>query len=745
MYPKCNQQKLKLVMLAAVAAVAFSACESDNVERVETLTSPAVFSRVALGESETNVTGEIHLMIGTTRIMTTNSNSSRTRVLHWNSSNPEVVTVTSSGVAQGVSSGSAVLTVVGAGVNEAYRVVVESTLDPEVVAFVQVASPTTSLTVGGTVQMAALVSNATGTLIDGRPVHWSIAAGSAVTVNTTGLVTAIAPGTATVQATVAGVSGYRSVTVSSPATPQTVTSVVVNSPTSLIGINASVQMSATPTDMFGAVVTGRSVVWRVYSGTAVSISASGLVTALSAGTAMVQATIDGVSGYRTITVGNGTAPYVVSFAVSPKTGSTLATGATRQFTSTAQWSDNSPRAVTVTYSATGGTISSNGLFTAGQLAGTFMVFASCTCGEATIIDTASLSVSVPTAQLSTLTISPKSVTLAPSATQQFTVTASWSTGATTPPPVTYSTNGGYVSAGGLFTAPTAAGTYRVIVAHTGGTKKDTATVVVQGDSAAPPPGGGSSTAFFEDNFDTGSAQSRNGFNWGGISTKPTSKVRVGNDLYYSGGYSLIFTFGPNELGQDSWAEQRFDMGRYLSEFWLEYQLWIPPNFAHRSDPPSNNKFFAIWRDTYFDAVGGTWNAVFEFNRLSGPDNFSVLRFTANRWDYQGISDQGLGGVVGQHAPFIGGNGPLKMGHWNRVRIHIKTASSRSSSDGIAQMWINQNILLDYRSGRFHNYFDSPSDAVLRHGYLFGWANSGYTETTIFAIDDVKFYEHSPGW
>lgn len=724
MYPECNQQKLKLVMLAAVASVAFSACESDNVERVETLTSPAVFSRVALGQSEANVTGEIHLMIGTTRIMTTNSNSSRTRVLHWSSSNPDVATVTSSGVAQGVSSGSAVLSVVGAGVNEAYRVIVESTLDPQVVAFVQVASPTTSLTVGGTVQMAALVSSATGTLIDGRLVHWSIAAGSAVTVNATGLVTAIAPGTATVQATVAGVSGYRSVTVSSPATPQTVTSVVVNSPTSLIGINASVQMSATPTDMFGAVVTGRSVVWRVYSGTAVSISATGLVTALSAGTAMVQATIDGVSGYRNITVGNGAAPYVVSFAVSPKTGSTLATGATRQFTSTAQWSDNSPRAVTVTYSATGGTISSNGLFTAGQLAGTFMVFASCTCGEATIIDTASLSVSVPTAQLSTLTISPKSVTLAPSATQQFTVTASWSTGATTPPPVTYSTNGGYVSSGGLFTAPATAGSYRVIVAHTGGTKKDTATVVVQAGETAPPRSTGVAIVF-QDDFESGSLnKSQNGVSW-----TSAAWVNVTNEISRSGSRSLAFRQGDSK----EWAEARFGGLAQLPEVFMQFWLYQPDGTENPSVGPNvtvpgkrNDKFFRLWGGEY-----GSANDI-KFGASTWAGQLGVeYKYNENGilWSMGEGGEATAPDVITKH--FLIGN-PAYKGRWVSVRIRCKV-STMNQSDGIIQIWLDGILVLN----RIH-LAASPTNGALNafeSGYLLGWANNGFPAAQRMYVDD----------
>jgi hypothetical protein len=35
--------------------------------------------------------------------------------------------------------------------------------------------------------------------------------------------------------------------------------------------------------------------------------------------------------------------------------------------------------------------------------------------------------------------------------------------------------------------------------------------------------------------------------------------------------------------------------------------------------------------------------------------------------------------------------------------------------------------------------------VLRNGYLLGWANSGFAQETVFYVDNVKFYQTSPGW
>jgi hypothetical protein len=221
---------------------------------------------------------------------------------------------------------------------------------------------------------------------------------------------------------------------------------------------------------------------------------------------------------------------------------------------------------------------------------------------------------------------------------------------------------------------------------------------------------------------------------------------VGADLALSGNYSLIFTFGPNAPGIDSFAEQRFDMGRYLAEVWVEYQLYVPANFVHRDDSPSNNKFFTLWRDVYSDPAG-TWQILYEFNRLTntGPDDFSKLRFSARRWDNKSITDQGMEGVPGQYTPLFGGAGVFRLGEWSRVRFHTKVASSNTATDGVAKMWVNDRLILNVTNGKFYNYGGTATDALMRIGYFMGWSNSGYTEQTVFGIDDVKFYDNNPGW
>ncbi len=261
----------------------------------------------------------------------------------------------------------------------------------------------------------------------------------------------------------------------------------------------------------------------------------------------------------------------------------------------------------------------------------------------------------------------------------------------------------------------------MIAASSDGAFRDTSTVTV------PPVG--AATPFFQDNFDNGAKNSANGFTW-------TGGVPVSSERAYSGTSALAFYYAPNALGEDGMSEQRFNMGQYLSMVWIEYMLFVPANFVHRNDAPDNNKFFSIWRDSYSDVAGGTWRVTLEYGRMPNSNNFSQSRFMSSRWDFNSSSDYGLTGVVGQGSPFIGGAGPIKLGQWNRIRIQVGAASNRTASDGTAKMWVNDALYLSTTTGKFHNFYSTPTDAVLRNGYFLGWANSGFTQATTFFIDDV---------
>ncbi|MGB0110255.1 MAG: Ig-like domain-containing protein, partial [Terriglobales bacterium] len=115
--------------------------------------------------------------------------------------------------------------------------------------------------------------------------------------------------------------------------------------------------------------------------------------------------------------GTGTREFreaVVAASISPVSAALL-TGATQQFTANITGSSNTA----VTWSATGGTVSSNGLYTAPATAGTYSVTAT---SQADTTKSASATVTVTTPPVVAVSVSPVSAALLTGATQQFAAT-----------------------------------------------------------------------------------------------------------------------------------------------------------------------------------------------------------------------------------------------------------------------------------------------------------------------------------
>lgn len=239
-----------------------------------------------------------------------------------------------------------------------------------------------------------------------------------------------------------------------------------------------------------------------------------------------------------------------------------------------------------------------------------------------------------------------------------------------------------------------------------------------------------SDPLFSDSFDSGTRTSANGFTWAG-----TEGVTVSSDQALSGTYSLRFRYGPDALGEDSFSEQRFNFGRNLSEVWIEYMIRLPENFVHRSDPPSNNKFVALWANVY-SGVGSDVEAIVEFDRVSD---------TQSRARMLGLGEQYVDGGYdirreGYHNPNL--LSTSWAGEWRRVRMHWKISSGSGIDDGIWEGWIGDELM--WQSNGFVFWYPGGNNFI-RNGYLLGWSNSGFTEQTDFFIDDFKVYIANPGW
>src|SRR5207237_7701785 len=99
-----------------------------------------------------------------------------------------------------------------------------------------------------------------------------------------------------------------------------VATVTVAPATASILTNATVQLTATLKDAGGNTLTGRTVVWSSNASAATVNSGSGLVTGVTAGTATITATSEGVKGTSLVT---GTKAGVAAATVAPATAGVL--------------------------------------------------------------------------------------------------------------------------------------------------------------------------------------------------------------------------------------------------------------------------------------------------------------------------------------------------------------------------------------------------------------------------------------
>ncbi|HKV71484.1 MAG TPA: Ig-like domain-containing protein [Gemmatimonadales bacterium] len=286
------------------------------------------------------------------------------RQVTWTSRSPSIATVDAFGTVTAVAVGVDSVLATSEGVTGAAVITV---VNVPVVTVVVSPTPDTILQ-AGTLQLTATPEDGGGNPLV-RAVTWSSGSTAIATVNSAGLVTGVGLGTTTLTATSGGIPGTASVTV----IQAPVATVTVAPKTPSVQIGKTVQLSATTRDAKGNTLTGRVVTWASGTPGNATVDGTGLVTGAAAGTSVITATSEGINGTATATV-TIAPPTLVRIIMSPDTA-TINTGGTKQFSTVGKYSDSSTSAVTATYSATGGTVTASGLYTAGSTAGTFRVIA----------------------------------------------------------------------------------------------------------------------------------------------------------------------------------------------------------------------------------------------------------------------------------------------------------------------------------------------------------------------------------
>jgi hypothetical protein len=193
---------------------------------------------------------------------------------------------------------------------------------------VTVSLASASLQVGQTTTATATGTDQNGAGISTGVITWSSSNTNVATVNSSGAVTAVGPGTASITATANGKSGSATVTVTAP-TQAGVASVAVTPATASILVGATVQLAATVKDAGGNTLTGRTVDWSSSDPTTATVTPTGLVTGIKAGTATIIATSETRTASSVVTVGPTTPPP----ACTPSTAIQMSPGAIRTLSS----------------------------------------------------------------------------------------------------------------------------------------------------------------------------------------------------------------------------------------------------------------------------------------------------------------------------------------------------------------------------------------------------------------------------
>ena len=163
-------------------------------------------------------------------------------------------------------------------------------------------SPSTLL-VGQTGTATAAAFAADGSAVTVTDIVWASGASTIATVSAAGLVTGVSTGQTQILATVSGKQAVATVTVSVSVPALVPVSAVALSPTSAsILAGQTQQLTATTQDVSGKTLTGRVVTWTSSNVAIATVSSTGLVTAIAAGTATITSTSEGKTATSAITV-----------------------------------------------------------------------------------------------------------------------------------------------------------------------------------------------------------------------------------------------------------------------------------------------------------------------------------------------------------------------------------------------------------------------------------------------------------
>lgn len=417
-------------------------------------------------------------------------------------------------------------------------------------------------------------------------------------------------------------------------------------------------------------------------------------------------------------------PVVSSLELTPATATIAVTDSLR-FVATVHLSDGSVGDVPVTWSTTGGTLSPSGLFRA-DASGSYRIIAATT--DPVVADTAQVTVSatqVPVT-LTSVDVTPASATVNQGTTRTFAATGHFSNGTTAATPVTWTATGGTVTTGGVYTAGSTPGSFRVIATSTTAALADTALITIP---TVTPPGNG--TVLLTETFDDGNFEPRGWY----ANTSPA--ITTSNPHSGAGALQFHWTPGSTEPIQGGSLRHLFTPSPTLYvRYWVRYSS----NFVGSGKSYHPHEFNILttedgqWIGPSRSHLGllieHNWQGGSAYSRISATDALNIDVAHVNQ-DRTAVSEQravagcnGNGDAYPSSCYSYGGewynqkewnaaSAALTSANktsWHKVEVLFRLnsiAGGKGVADGSAQLWVDGQLKLDapnvlFRTGAYPN-------------------------------------------
>lgn len=404
-------------------------------------------------------------------------------------------------------------------------------------------------------------------------------------------------------------------------------------------------------------------------------------------------------------------PTVTSFRLSPDT-LRLQRGQSAALVTSVTWSDGAARAVSVTYAATGGTVV-NGVYTAGQLLGTFLIIATCGCGvadtTAAIIEEPP--VPTPTPTVTSFNLSPDTLRLQRGQSGQLSTSVTWSDQATRTVSVSFVATGGTM-ANNAYTAGQVAGAFMVIATCACGAV-DTTRVIIEEPPVAGVPWREVDFSAFAGTAALLDDQSV---------FLPAENINASRiSLESSGGYGtsgkfMRYNFAAAPCNTDYSVGRSMQMPPNAREVWVEVVARFAPNFKASYEGNSGCSYAYSYKFLFMVRDPGRW----EIQPQGKP--FEGLITVGHP---TGVTN------VTTSVPF------MSDGQWHVWRWH-----ARYGANGSNRIWVDGQLIYSFAG----NTGEPSNPAMPFYGLKLGAnSNNGFSVPTSLDWGRVRMYTTNPGW